>query len=58
MNAYTTEPQGGNYLGSAPVLIAGDTDAALQRAVRTIEAAGARIGATIRLEQAAARIAI
>ena len=45
MDAYTTEPLGDSYFDSAPVLIAGDSDAALQRAARTMEAAGARIGA-------------
>ena len=58
MNAYTTEPSGDSYSGSAPVLIAGDTDAALQRAARTVEAAGGRIGAIIPLGAAADRIAL
>ena len=58
MNAYTTEPSGDSYSDSAPVLIAGDTDAALQRAARTVEAAGGRIGAIIPLGAAADRIAL
>ena len=58
MNAYTTEPSGDSYSGSAPVLIAGDTDLALQRAARTVEAAGGRIGAIIPLGAAADRIAL
>ena len=58
MNAYTTEPLGDSYSNSAPVLIAGDTDAALQRATRTVEAAGARIGAVVPLDAAADRIAL
>lgn len=58
MNAYTTEPHGDSYSDSAPVLIAGDTDAALQRAARTVEAAGARIGAIVPLDTAVDRIAL
>ena len=58
MNAYRTEPLGDSYSNSAPVLIAGDTDAALQRATRTVEAAGARIGAVVPLDAAADRIAL
>jgi DNA-binding MarR family transcriptional regulator len=58
MDAYTTEPHGDSYFNSAPVLIAGDTDAALQRAARTVEAAGARIGAVLPLDAAADRIAL
>ena len=58
MNAYTTEPYGDSYAQISPVLIAGDSDAALQRAARTVEAAGARIGAVIPLNSAADRIAL
>jgi DNA-binding MarR family transcriptional regulator len=58
MNAYTTEPYGDSYFGSAPVLIAGDSEASLRRAALTVEAAGARIGASVPLEQAAERIAL
>ena len=58
MDAYTTEPHGDSYFDSAPVLIAGDTDAALQRAARTVEAAGARIGAVVPLDAATDRIAL
>jgi hypothetical protein len=58
MNAYTTEPYGDSYLGSAPVLIAGDSEASLRKAALTLEAAGARIGAAVMLEQAAERIAL
>ena len=39
-----------------PVLIAGDTDAALDRAARTIEASGLRIADRVGLEQAPERI--
>ena len=58
MNAYTTEPYGDSYAQISPVLIAGDSDAALQRAARTVEAAGARIGAVVPLDSAADRIAL
>ena len=58
MNAYTTEPYGDFYSQISPVLIAGDSDAALQRAARTVEAAGARIGAVVPLDCAADRIAL
>lgn len=58
MNAYSTEPYDESYSLSAPVLIAGDSDAALQRAARTVEAAGARIGAVVPLDGAADRIAL
>ncbi|NUT01506.1 MAG: winged helix-turn-helix transcriptional regulator [Sphingomonas sp.] len=58
MNAYTTEPHGQSYLSSPPVLIAGDSDVALQRAALTVEAAGARIGAVVPLDNAADRIAL
>ena len=58
MDAYTTEPFGDSYSGGAPILIAGDSDAALQRAARTVEASGLRIGATVPLEKAAERISL
>ena len=58
MNAYSTEPYGQFYSHASPVLIAGDSDAALQRAARTVEAAGARIGAVVPLDAAADRIAL
>ena len=58
MNAYTTELYGEPSLASPPVLIAGNSDAALQRAARTVEASGARIGAIVPLDAAADRIAL
>ena len=58
MNAYTTEHYGEPSLASPPVLIAGNSDAALQRAARTVEASGARIGAIVPLDAAADRIAL
>lgn len=58
MNAYTSHSSTDSHFGAAPVLIAGDCDAALQRAARTVQAAGARIGATVPLEGAADRISL
>ena len=58
MNAYTTETYDQSYSAAPPVLIAGDSDAALDRAARTVEAAGARIGAILPLDGAADRIAL
>ncbi len=65
MNAYLTEAQRGPSYGDAgysfdrhPVLVAGDSDAALARAVRTIEASGLRIAGRVRLEQAPERISL
>lgn len=58
MNAYAIEPTGETTLTSPPVLIAGSSDAALQRAARTVEAAGARVGAIVPLDAAADRIAL
>ena len=52
MNAYTTETYDQSYTVAPPVLIAGDSDAALDRAARTVEAAGARIGAILPLSMA------
>lgn len=58
MNAYITEPQAHSLFAASPVLVAGDSDAALDRAARTVEAAGARIGAIVPLDAAADRIAM
>jgi DNA-binding MarR family transcriptional regulator len=58
MNAYTIETYDQSYSAAPPVLIAGDSDAALQRAARTVEAAGGRIGAILPLDGAADRIAL
>ena len=58
MNAYTTEPYDQSYSAVPPVLIAGDSDAALNRAAATVEAAGGRIGAILPLDAAADRIAL
>ena len=58
MNAYSTEPLDQSYSAVPPVLIAGDSDAALNRAAATVEAAGGRIGAILPLDAAADRIAL
>jgi DNA-binding MarR family transcriptional regulator len=58
MDAYTSLISADSHFGAAPVLIAGDGDAALQRAARTVEAIGARIGAAVPLENAAERIGL
>ena len=58
MDAYTSQSSGEFLSNDAPVLIAGDSDAALRRAAATVEASGSRIGATLRLETAAERFRI
>lgn len=58
MTAYVTEPSMALApFPSAPVLIAGDSDAALRRAEQTVSAAGLRVAAKVGLEGAADRIA-
>ena len=57
MDAYLTDaahPQSG--FDPPPILIAGDSDAALQRAARTVEACGLRIADSVGLEAAPERI--
>jgi DNA-binding MarR family transcriptional regulator len=58
MYAYSTEPLDQSYSAAPPVLIAGDSDEALDRAARTVEAAGARIGAIVPLDAAADRFSL
>lgn len=58
MDAYSSKSFSDSYSSSAPVLVAGDSDAALLRGVRTVEAAGLRVGTAVRLEEAADRIAL
>ena len=58
MDAYGAGLEGDSYVGSAPVLIAGDSDAAVERAVRTVQATGARVGGTLLLGEAVERISI
>ena len=56
MNATKIEQFDLSYSDTAPVLIGATSEAALARAVRTIEAAGSRIGDTMPLDQAHDRI--
>ena len=56
MDAYLTEVRPHSGLARPPILIAGDSDAALARAVRTVEACGFRIADTVGLEEAPERI--
>lgn len=57
MNAYLTDGQNPeNGFDRPPILIAGDSEAALQRAARTVEACGLRIADTVGLEAAPERI--
>ena len=58
MDAYTTEPFHDSYFNSPPVLIAGDSEAALRRAARTVEGCGLRVGASLSLEDAPQRLAM
>lgn len=58
MTAYVTEPAlAPAPFPNAPVLIAGDSNAAIERAERTVSAAGLRVAAMVGLEGAADRIA-
>ena len=56
MNATKIEQFHLNYSDTAPVLIGATSDAALERAVRTIEATGSRIGDAMPIERARERI--
>ena len=56
MDAMPTGRASINYLDSAPVLVAGSSEAAISRAVRTIEASGMRIAGPVALEEASPRI--
>lgn len=57
MDAYLTDGQSpGNGFDRPPILIAGDSEAALERAVRTIEACGLRIADRVGLAEAPERI--
>ena len=58
MDTITTEAFSDSYSTPAPILIAGDSAAARQRAQRTIEASGMRIGASLGLDDALGRIAL
>jgi DNA-binding MarR family transcriptional regulator len=56
MNTIQTERSDLDYSDKPPILIGASSDAAMARAVRTVEAAGARIGGTMMLPSACARI--
>ena len=57
MNAYLTENRGtGSSFDPPPVLITGDSEDALDRAARTIEASGLRIADRVRIESAPERL--
>lgn len=53
---YLTEPNSRTAFDYAPVLIAGDSDDALHRAARVVEAAGLRVADRVGLDVALARI--
>jgi len=56
MNATQIEQYGLSYSGKPPILIGASSDAAMARAIRTVEAAGCRIGDTMALEFVRGRI--
>ena len=56
MHASQADIASEGYFDRPPVLIAGDSDGALKRAARTVEAAGARIADKVSLEHAPRRI--
>lgn len=56
MTATQIEPSSLSYADKAPILISASSDAALARAVRTIEAADCRIGGTMSLAAARGRM--
>lgn len=58
MNAVTTEALCGEFLDAPPVLVAGDSAAAIDRAVRTVESYGLRVGARLPIAEARDRIEI
>jgi DNA-binding MarR family transcriptional regulator len=58
MDAISSDYFRGLYSSPAPVLIAGDSAAALDRAERTVGASGLRIGARMLLDEAPERIAL
>ena len=56
MNATHTEPFSLSYTDKPPILVSASSDAAMERAVRTIEAAECRIGDTMSLGAARGRM--
>jgi len=55
MDAYSPDRSDLHYSDAPPVLIAGTSDSALARAVRTVEASGSRIAARLNLADAQSR---
>ena len=58
MDATPTDRASISYLDAAPVLLAGSSDAAITRGVRTIEGFGMRVAGPVAVEEASARIAL
>lgn len=56
MHAYSTESRALTYHDAPPVLITGDSEVALDRAARTVEAVGFRVAGRVGLADAPARI--
>jgi hypothetical protein len=56
MNATQIEQYGLSYSGKPPILIGASSEAAMARAIRTVEAAGCRIGDAMTLESIRERI--
>ena len=56
MNAIQTEPYDPTYSDKPPILVGASSDAAMARAMRTIEAAGCRIGDSVMLDSARERM--
>lgn len=56
MDAIPTDAAELHYFSRAPVLVAASSDAAMDRARQTIDSFGSRIGATVPIEEAKARI--
>jgi hypothetical protein len=56
MNAIQTEPYDLTYSDKPPILVGASSDAAMARAMRTIEAAGCRIGDSVMLDSARERM--
>jgi hypothetical protein len=56
MDAISTEHYDLSYSESAPVLVAASSETALQRALRTVEASGARVAAKLGIAEAQERI--
>ena len=55
MDAYPTD-RAVSYLDQSPLLVTGTSNAAIRKALRTIEASGGRVGQSLPIEQAGERI--